>query len=112
MARQVRRHGYLRGERLGELELENGKFKRPLAEAHLYIHALKIESLEEVRQVMTNWRADYNEIRPHSRVACNLRRIESTVNWRFNAKEYNRCRNKLILQTPDLWNLDCYGKRG
>jgi len=40
MARQVRRHGRARCQRLRELEAENNKLKKLLAEAHLDIHAL------------------------------------------------------------------------
>jgi putative transposase len=41
VARQVRRHGRFGRERLRELEGENAKLKKLLAEAHLDMHALK-----------------------------------------------------------------------
>ena len=44
--------------------------------------------------------------------ACDLRRFESPVNWRFKAREQDQCRNQLILQTTGLWNLDWHGDWG
>jgi hypothetical protein len=44
--------------------------------------------------------------------ACNLRRFESPVNWRFKAKQQNRSKDQLTLHTSDFWNLDYYGKWG
>ncbi|MEY2861183.1 MAG: hypothetical protein RL392_1641, partial [Pseudomonadota bacterium] len=39
-------------------------------------------------------------------------RIESPVNWRFNANQQDRSRDQLILQTSDFWNLAWYGDWG
>ena len=44
--------------------------------------------------------------------ASDVRRNESPVNWRFIAKEQDRCRNQLTLQTSDFWNIDWYGDWG
>jgi hypothetical protein len=41
--------------------------------------------------------------------ASNLRRFASPANWRCKATEQDRCRNQLILQNSDFWNLDWYG---
>ena len=56
------------------------------------LHENWFESLEQARPAIATCRFDYDEIRPHSscgRVppSCNLRRIESAVNWRFNATQ-------------------------
>ncbi len=56
-------------KRLKQLEEENAKLKKLLAEAMLddeCLNETSFTSLRQARAVLAAWQLDYNEVRPHS----------------------------------------------
>ena len=66
----------------GYIESFNGKFRDECLNEHWF------ETLHQARSVVSTWRQDYNEVRPHS----SLGRMPP-ARWRRNSIHFKHCAN-------------------
>jgi len=78
----------------GYIESFNGKFRDECLNEQWF------DNLAQARSVISTWRQDYNEARPHSRAypSGKVRRVASPARWRCNSN-INYHANRLTLQT-------------